>query len=319
MFERYTERARRVIFFSRCEASQFGVDYMEPEHLLLALLREDPALRAHFVRKQIRRGEIRRRIETRTPPRALNNSISIEFSAGLKNVLLCASEEARGLEQNRIDSGHLVLALLHDAGSFPGSLLREFGVQYERYREIVRNTEEPVDRARITFVRRDQESALEEDAIPPSADALAPIIGRLRHILVTAAAYLHTDSESYELGRLARKPWMRKQALGHLVNLAATHHYWFTRALVEPKLTALIPVDESCIEEQHFEEFSWRQLVDLWFLSNRLLIHLLTKFPESKLQVQCRIGVTESMTFIELVETYVDSVEDLTAQVLSLL
>ena len=43
MFERYTEKARRVIFFARYEASQFGSPYIETEHLLLGLLREDKA------------------------------------------------------------------------------------------------------------------------------------------------------------------------------------------------------------------------------------------------------------------------------------
>ena len=44
MFERYTEKARRVIFFARYEASQFGSPYIETEHLLLGLLREDKGL-----------------------------------------------------------------------------------------------------------------------------------------------------------------------------------------------------------------------------------------------------------------------------------
>ena len=44
MFERYTEKARRVIFFARYEASQFGSPYIETEHLLLGLLREYKAL-----------------------------------------------------------------------------------------------------------------------------------------------------------------------------------------------------------------------------------------------------------------------------------
>ena len=48
MFERYTEKARRVIFFARYEASQFGSPYIETEHLLLGLLREDKALTNTF-------------------------------------------------------------------------------------------------------------------------------------------------------------------------------------------------------------------------------------------------------------------------------
>ncbi|MDQ3256655.1 MAG: hypothetical protein M3R15_22655, partial [Acidobacteriota bacterium] len=49
MFERYTEKARRVIFFARYEASQFGAPAIEPEHLLLGLMREDKTLTARFL------------------------------------------------------------------------------------------------------------------------------------------------------------------------------------------------------------------------------------------------------------------------------
>jgi hypothetical protein len=48
MFERYTEKARRVIFFARYEASQFGAPAIEPEHLLLGLMREDKTLTGRF-------------------------------------------------------------------------------------------------------------------------------------------------------------------------------------------------------------------------------------------------------------------------------
>ena len=41
MFERYTEKARRTVFFARYEASQFGSPVIDTEHLLLGLLRED--------------------------------------------------------------------------------------------------------------------------------------------------------------------------------------------------------------------------------------------------------------------------------------
>ena len=49
MFERYTQRARRVIFFARYEASQYGSSYMESEHFLLGLLREDLPLVSRFL------------------------------------------------------------------------------------------------------------------------------------------------------------------------------------------------------------------------------------------------------------------------------
>ena len=71
MFERYTEKARRVIFFARYEASQFGAPAIEPEHLLLGLMREDKTLTGRFFpRAQITIESIRREIESRTDERA---------------------------------------------------------------------------------------------------------------------------------------------------------------------------------------------------------------------------------------------------------
>ena len=70
MFERYTEKARRVIFFARYEASQFGSPYIETEHLLLGLLREDKALTNRFLRSHASVESIRKQIEGRTTIRA---------------------------------------------------------------------------------------------------------------------------------------------------------------------------------------------------------------------------------------------------------
>ena len=65
MFERYTERARRVIFFARYEASNYGSRHIETEHLLLGLLREDRELGKWFPESDYQskiRAEIERRI-----------------------------------------------------------------------------------------------------------------------------------------------------------------------------------------------------------------------------------------------------------------
>ena len=51
MFERYTEKARRTIFFARYEASQFGCSHIETEHLLLGVLREEKGIGADALRR----------------------------------------------------------------------------------------------------------------------------------------------------------------------------------------------------------------------------------------------------------------------------
>ena len=49
MFERYTEKARRVIFFARYDASQYGSYYIDTEHLLLGLMRENFPLLSNMI------------------------------------------------------------------------------------------------------------------------------------------------------------------------------------------------------------------------------------------------------------------------------
>jgi ATP-dependent Clp protease ATP-binding subunit ClpA len=63
IFERYTEKARRVIFFARYEASQFGSPCIETEHFQLGILREDKALTNHFLCAHKRMEGIRKAIE----------------------------------------------------------------------------------------------------------------------------------------------------------------------------------------------------------------------------------------------------------------
>jgi ATP-dependent Clp protease ATP-binding subunit ClpC len=67
MFERYTERARRVIIFACQEAVQFGSTTIETEHLLLGLIREDKNLTSRFLRNHASIESIRKEIEGRTP------------------------------------------------------------------------------------------------------------------------------------------------------------------------------------------------------------------------------------------------------------
>src|SRR5438876_8879223 len=95
MFERYTEKARRTIFFGRYEASQFGSPYIETEHLLLGLLREDKALTNRFLRAPDAVESIRKQIEARTVIREkVSTSVNLPLSNECKRVLAYSAEEA---------------------------------------------------------------------------------------------------------------------------------------------------------------------------------------------------------------------------------
>jgi len=89
MFERYTEKATRTIFFARYEASQFGSSYIEPEYLLLGLLRENKELVNRFLRSHAAVESIRRQIESHTAPQEkVSTSLDLPLSHECKRVLI---------------------------------------------------------------------------------------------------------------------------------------------------------------------------------------------------------------------------------------
>ena len=85
VFERYTEKARRVIFFARYEASQYGSPYIETEHLLLGLMREDKALANRFLRQHGSIESIRKEIEARITIRErISTSVEVPSQRGVQ-------------------------------------------------------------------------------------------------------------------------------------------------------------------------------------------------------------------------------------------
>src|SRR6266550_97314 len=99
MFERYTEMARRVIFFARYEAFQFGASMIEPEHLLLGLSREDKPLFSRFLTDskqslQYIRGQSKQRGSARE---GTETSVELPLAPDAKQALHYAHEESERL------------------------------------------------------------------------------------------------------------------------------------------------------------------------------------------------------------------------------
>src|SRR6266487_2979150 len=135
MFERYTEKARRVIFFARYEASQYGSPYIESEHLLLGILREDKALTKRFLRS-VSVESIRKQIDSQTTVRAkTSTSVDLPLSDESKRVLAYAAEEAERLGHKHIGTEHLLLGLLREEKSFAAEILQERGLRLSTMRE----------------------------------------------------------------------------------------------------------------------------------------------------------------------------------------
>src|SRR5262245_5952557 len=180
MFERYTERARRVLFFARYEATQLGSTSIETEHLLLGLIREGKGLTSRiFARSHLSLESIRKEIEGRTIFREkVSTSVEIPFSAETKRVLQFAAEEADRLLHTYIGTEHLLLGILREERSVAASILYEKGMRLASVREdIVQllNEKTAPARPKETPLLAEFSRDLTEAAIKNQLD---PLVGR---------------------------------------------------------------------------------------------------------------------------------------------
>ncbi len=134
MFERYTERARRVIFFRRHEASQFGSPSIETEHLLLGLLRDETGINDELPAADVLKKEIESITGTRP---VFPTSVDLPLSEESKSVLIYAAEEATLLTHHEIGTQHLLLGLMRVEGSLAERLLRKHGITPENSRDKI--------------------------------------------------------------------------------------------------------------------------------------------------------------------------------------
>jgi len=152
VFERYTESARRAVFFARYEASNYGSPYIETEHLLLGLLREHRGLAKWFpgdtnVEPQIR-AEIEKRI---TRGNRFSTSVEVPVSSECKQVLNLAMDASERLGHNQVEPEHLLIGILRVEESLAAQVLIARGVKLDPIQEPLAKAPRPTDQARATI------------------------------------------------------------------------------------------------------------------------------------------------------------------------
>jgi hypothetical protein len=137
LFARFTDRAKRATFFSRFEAGQVGHPAIEPEHLLLGVLRARLGLanrlleNAHLSPDQIRADVGTRRV-AREP---LSHFVIIAFSDETKRAIQLAAAEADRLSHRDIGTAHLLLGILRDESSLAAAIMRDHGLSLDAVRQ----------------------------------------------------------------------------------------------------------------------------------------------------------------------------------------
>ncbi len=141
MFERYTETARRVIFFARYEASQLATGAIEVEHLLLGLMREGGNLINRFFPNlgadiESARSKVAASLGARE---RISVAIDLPLSAAAKQALAFADEESKALGHRQIGPDHLLLGLLREGNSTGAGIISESGLQLDEVRRELIN------------------------------------------------------------------------------------------------------------------------------------------------------------------------------------
>ena len=140
MFERYTEKARRVIFFARYEALQYGSLVILPEHLLLGLMREDKTISPRFFpfRHSISVDTVRREVEERIVLRErIPQSAELHLAPETKQILAFANEESEHFQAGHLGVEHLLLGILREGDSIAAEILFGYGVQLAAVKEKI--------------------------------------------------------------------------------------------------------------------------------------------------------------------------------------
>ena len=138
MWQRFTERARKVVFYAQEEAQKFGEGYVSTEHLLLGLVRESDSVAARVLeRLGVSLSRIRAEVEKQLPRGDARPSQDMSLTPRAKRVIDLAYDEARNLNNNYIGTEHLLLGLIREGDGLAGRVLAKLGVELDRGRREV--------------------------------------------------------------------------------------------------------------------------------------------------------------------------------------
>ncbi|MDQ1273621.1 MAG: ATP-dependent Clp protease ATP-binding subunit ClpC [Planctomycetota bacterium] len=139
MFDRFTDRARKVMALAREEARRFNHEYIGTEHILLGLVKEGSGVAANVLQNlDIELKKIRLEVEKIVQSGSDLVSVGqLPFTPRVKKVLEYAMEEARALGHNYIGTEHLLLGLLREQEGVAAQVLLNLGVKLEDVREEV--------------------------------------------------------------------------------------------------------------------------------------------------------------------------------------
>ena len=187
MWQQFTERARRVVFFAQEEAGKLGENYVSTEHLLLGLVRESDSFAARILdRMGVSLGRIRNEIERQVTRGDGRLGQDMQLTPRAKKVIDLAYDEARQLSNNYIGTEHILLGLIREGEGLAGRVLAKLGVELEAAREVVRILQDNDSEYQISKPTQKKSSNPMEDLDLPRVEQVglvAEMLGLARRML----------------------------------------------------------------------------------------------------------------------------------------
>ncbi|MEZ0324953.1 MAG: Clp protease N-terminal domain-containing protein [Fimbriimonas sp.] len=151
MWQRFTERSRKVVFYAQEEAQKLGDGYVSTEHLLLGLLREGESTAGQALdRLGVDREQLRLDLCRQLELKETGTILDMTLTPRAKRVIDLAYDEARNLNDNFIGTEHLLLGLIREEDGLAGRILLKFGVHLKQARSVVEDLHEEAGIPRTT-------------------------------------------------------------------------------------------------------------------------------------------------------------------------
>ena len=142
-------------------------------------------------------------------------------------------------------------------------------------------------------------------------------IAKFELVLATAPRKLVDISEADASRKPEPNKWCKKEILGHLIDSAGNNHQRFVRCQFTPLLEFPEYDQDPWVANQAYATEPWADLVNLWLLLNRHLLHIVKSASPEVLQHQLKIGSHPPMTFEALVPSYLKHLEHHLSQIYS--
>lgn len=183
MSNEFTQQVSDIVVYGKEEANRLQNDHIEPEHLLLGILRDGECKAAEILKSfYLDLKGIKNELETQLREKSIleNYSQDISFSEEASKILTLSKLEARLMNDEKVDTPHILLAIMRDNQNNAYKILEKNDVTYEKIIDRLKQEEAPFDGLDFNDDEEEEASDVAETRTRTTMDSVLPPIARPR-------------------------------------------------------------------------------------------------------------------------------------------